>query len=258
VVVAAGAMLLLATMPAEHAREDSLSAVLSMSASPPSSHYKSSLSALPASVASCIDPAVDPCDDFYSYACGGWVARTHIPADKPLIARSFDGAASEVHTKLRAIYETAYPVDEPFRALADFYASCINTLRLDELGAQPVKHMLTRIDGAASAVQLGDIIADFIASDIPGPIKLSVASAGGESKVLFVNGGGFILPDATFYHLPPLHHDRVFNLAPDPHAAERQSLENYYYQLNLLAGYSDDEAQRAANATICLETTMAH
>jgi len=117
--------------------------------------------------------------------------------------------------------------------------------------------MLARIDGAASAAQLGDIFADFIASGILGPIKLSVASAGGESKVLFVNGGGFILPDATFYHLPPLHHDRVFNLAPDPHAAERQSLENYYYQLNLLAGYSDDEAQRTANATIGLETTMA-
>ena len=60
VVVAAGAMLLLAAIPAEHAREDLLSAVLSMSVSPPSSHYKSSLSALPASVASCIDPAVDP------------------------------------------------------------------------------------------------------------------------------------------------------------------------------------------------------
>jgi len=62
-----------------------------------------------------------------------------------------------------------------------------------------VKHMLARIDGAASAAQLGDIFADFIASGILGPIKLSVASAGGESKVLFVNGGGFILPDATFF-----------------------------------------------------------
>ena len=45
------------------------------------------------------------------------MARTHVPADKPLIARSFDGAASEVHTKLRAIYETAYPADAPFRAV---------------------------------------------------------------------------------------------------------------------------------------------
>ena len=83
---------------------------------------------------------------------------------------------------------------------------------------------------------MGNILADFISGEVPSPIKLSVASAGGESKVMFVNGAGFILPDATFYHLPHMQHDAVFTLSSDTHAAERQDLENYYYQLNLLAG----------------------
>jgi len=53
---------------------------------------------------------------------------------------------------------------------------------------------------------------------------------------MFVNGRGFVLPDASFYFLPHMQHEQVFSLPPDPHAAERRTLENYYYKLNLLAG----------------------
>ena len=213
---------------------------------------------LPADVTSCIDKAVDPCDDYYSYACGSWVARTTIPADKPLIARSFDGAAAEVHRKLRMIYEEEYPEGSPFLALHNFYASCMNTTRLQELGAAPLEPMLARIDSASTPEELGSIIADFIHLDVPNPLKLTVASAGGPTKVLFVNGGGLVLPDTSFYNLPHLQHEHVYALSPDPHAAERQQLQDYYYELNLLAGYSHEEAMRAANTTIGLETTMAH
>ena len=193
-----------------------------------------------------------------SYACGGWVNETVIPADKPLIARSFDGAAHVVHEKLRSIYEAEYDDNSPFRPLADFYSSCMNTSQLEELGAAPLSPMLERIDRAASSAEVGSIIADFIARGVPSPVKLQVASAGGADKVLFVNGGGFILPDASFYRMPHLQHELVFALRPDPHAEERQNLQDYYYRLNLLAGYSHEEAMHAANATIGLETVMAH
>jgi hypothetical protein len=36
-----------------------------------------------------LDRTADPCDDFDQFACGGYIAKTEIPADKPRIT-SFD------------------------------------------------------------------------------------------------------------------------------------------------------------------------
>ena len=78
-----------------------------------------------------MDPSAKPCENFYAYADGGWLAKNPIPADFPEW-----GAFSELQQRnvesLRKILEqlareapTAAPGSDE-RKLGDFYGACVD------------------------------------------------------------------------------------------------------------------------------------
>ena len=54
-----------------------------------------------------INQSVNPCDDFYEYACGNWLKKTEIPADKAAWGRGFSVIDKHNETELHAILEAA-------------------------------------------------------------------------------------------------------------------------------------------------------
>ena len=72
------------------------------------------------SVSAAIDPDVAACDDFYTFACGGWLEATELPADKTAMYRSFTTIADDNENVLRALLERT-DVAGNDALLSDFY-----------------------------------------------------------------------------------------------------------------------------------------
>lgn len=74
-----------------------------------------------------MDQAVEPCDDFYDFACGRYVEDTVIPDDKVSV-NAFSVISDKLQEQLRTIITS--PVDdseiEPFKMVKKLYLACMN------------------------------------------------------------------------------------------------------------------------------------
>ena len=74
-----------------------------------------------------MDPTVDPCDDFYAFACGGFEKKTVIPDDQSSVT-TFSQISDRVTEQLRQLIERPLADDEEphNRLVKNLYASCLN------------------------------------------------------------------------------------------------------------------------------------
>src|SRR5580658_7422953 len=83
-----------------------------------------------------MDRTVSPCDDFYAFACGGWMKTTPIPDDEASWVRSFSVIHRENEEALRAILDRDAKGDTSGDAygqkLGDFWTSCMDEQAIEK------------------------------------------------------------------------------------------------------------------------------
>ncbi|KAI4806657.1 hypothetical protein KUCAC02_017472 [Chaenocephalus aceratus] len=91
------------------------------------------------SVLSKIDRSVNPCEDFYSFSCGGWLKENSIPEDLSSYG-IYPWLRQNVDVKVKELLEAPSPPDE-LEAVTKakiLYRSCMNETILEQLDSKPL------------------------------------------------------------------------------------------------------------------------
>ncbi|XP_067658892.1 membrane metallo-endopeptidase-like 1 isoform X2 [Haliotis asinina] len=98
-------------------------------------------------LSSVMDASVNPCDNFYDFACGSWMKKNVIPEDRSSLDM-FGVLQDEVLVTLKNLLETERENEiESVKKVKALYASCINETRLEERGADPAVQFLVTLGG---------------------------------------------------------------------------------------------------------------
>jgi predicted metalloendopeptidase len=196
-----------------------------------------------------MDPAADPCQDFFAYACGGFVKNTVIPGD-----RATWGTTEAIQKKneefLRAVLEkaSASPADPLEKKIGDYYAACIDEPAIDRAGAAPMKPLLDVVARVKDGRTLAEAIIALHADNVF-PLFDIGAQQDFKDATLMIAGldqDGLGLPDRDYY------------LKDDGNLKEvREFYVGHVARTLALAGMKPAETKVAVDDVMRIETKIA-
>ncbi|MBO7489583.1 MAG: M13 family metallopeptidase [Bacteroidales bacterium] len=108
-----------------------------------------------------LDTTVSPLDDFYQYACGGWMKNHPLDAEHSRYG-SFDFLAEENQKQLKGIIDSVSANQNEPGSIADKIATLYNigmdSVRLQKQGAEPIKPYLEEINALVSREDIWNAI----------------------------------------------------------------------------------------------------
>ncbi|MBP1539678.1 MAG: M13 family metallopeptidase [Prevotella sp.] len=198
-----------------------------------------------------LNQTVKPGDNFYEYACGGWMKKHPLPAAYSRYG-SFDRLAEDNNKRINSILgelqKGSYAKGTVEQKLSDFYKLAMDSTRRNKEGVKPVLPLIKEIEAAPTVEALREIQNKYAALGIGVPMGIGFGAdeKNASQNILNVYQGGLTLGQKEYY----LDSDK-------PTAEIREAYKKHIVRMFQLFGFKKKEAQKKMDLILDYETQLA-
>ena len=198
-----------------------------------------------------MDTTVACGEDFYEYACGGWIKKNPL---KPEYARygSFDVLAENNQKQMRELIDELEKAEnEPgsvAQKVGDLYKMGLDSVRLNKEGVSPISEALKNIASLDDKAAFASLVAQMHKEGSSPFFQLYVGADEKNSSMNIVNlyQGGMSMGDRDYYLSEDSANIKI-----------RDAYKKYINKLFTLAGYSAEKAAVDEKNVMNIETALA-
>lgn len=198
-----------------------------------------------------LDTSVLPGTSFYQYACGGWMKNNPL-TDEYSRFGSFDLLAEnnreQLHTLITELAKESNKAGSIAQKIGDLYNLAMNEAKLNAEGVQPIKKELKKLSQINDKKQIYTVLAEMQKIGIYPYFYLFVSADDMNSTMNIVQTyqGGLGMGERDFY----IEDEESIKTI-------RSKYKEHVKKMFLLAEFSEDSANKSAEAVMDIETQLA-